>query len=125
LHLPGHPRRRAGAGGVVDRHEPLAPHGLDADDRLAEFRPLVTAVRWGALAVGVVLATPDISQRNWAVGGWLPVLLVYAVIRTIRPIEYRGDVRSELRIIADVGLNVVAVVATGYWDSPYVFCLLT
>ena len=35
------------------------------------------------------------------------------------------DTSSLLRIIGEVAIHVLAVDATGYWDSPLVFSLLT
>lgn len=53
------------------------------------------------------------------------MLVVYTGWRTLWPIAWHGDARSVTRVVADVGLNLLAVVATGYWASPFVFSLLT
>ena len=54
------------------------------------------------------------------------MLGVYALWRTVRPIRFTGVGLAGFTAVAfDVGLNLFAVVATGYWDSPYVFSLLT
>jgi signal transduction histidine kinase len=53
-------------------------------------------------------------------------LVATAAYRSARPIVYREhDATSVLRILGDVLLNLLAVVATGYWDSPFVFCLVS
>jgi signal transduction histidine kinase len=47
-------------------------------------------------------------------------------LRTFRPIRFTGIGLGGFAWVAvDVGLNLLAVVSTGYWDSPYVFSLLT
>ena len=97
-----------------------------ASDHLAPFRPLVTGMRWAALAIGAVLAATDIAEHDWARIAWLVVLIAYTTWRTLSPIVYRpGDVRSTVRVVFEVGLCVGAVMGTGFWDSPYVFSLLT
>ena len=54
-----------------------------------------------------------------------PRSVAYNVFRVIRPLRVYDDTSSLLRIIAEVAIHVLAVVATGYWDSPLVFSLLT
>lgn len=50
--------------------------------------------------------------------------MVYAAFRTVRPLRYvSGEVTGLLGVLAEVGLSLAVVVATGYWSSPYVFCL--
>ncbi|MCU1461450.1 MAG: Signal transduction histidine kinase [Acidimicrobiales bacterium] len=56
---------------------------------------------------------------------WGAALLTYAAWRSFRPLHFHGDVRGTLLIAVDVGVNVAAVALTGYWDSPFVFCLIT
>lgn len=42
----------------------------------------------------------------------------------MRPLRYVTDeVNGLLGVLAEVGLSLAVVVATGYWSSPYVFCL--
>lgn len=93
-------------------------------DLLAGFGPLVTAIRWGTVAIGLALAALGSEKpRALAFGG---VLLAYAALRTVRPLRYLGNrFTSFVMVVAEVGLNLAVVVATGYWDSPYVFCLAT
>ena len=51
-------------------------------------------------------------------------LVAYAAFRTVRPLRYVSDeVEGLLGVLAEVGLSLAVVVATGYWASPYVFCL--
>ena len=51
-------------------------------------------------------------------------LVAYAAFRTVRPLRYVSDeVEGLLGVLAEVGLSLAVVVATGYWSSPYVFCL--
>ena len=57
---------------------------------------------------------------------WGLVLLAYTGLRTLRPIRYRsGSLASIVRVAGDVALATLAVVATGFWDSPYIFSLVT
>src|SRR5437868_5930836 len=91
-------------------------------DNLAAFRPLIQAIRWGTLAVGFALAGPR-DERALA---WGAVLAIYALFRTFRPLAYRSDRLSDMvAVVAEVALCGVVVIATGYWSSPFFFCLAT
>jgi signal transduction histidine kinase len=95
-------------------------------DQLTAFRPIIRWIRWGMVVVGLVLATPDVLDRQWHVLAWGLALAAYALWRTFVPLRYfPGRVASLLGVLAEVGLNLVAVVATGHWDSPYVFALIS
>lgn len=53
------------------------------------------------------------------------MIIAYNIFRILRPVRYYDDMASLMRIIAEVGIHVLAVVASGYWDSPFVFLLIT
>ena len=53
------------------------------------------------------------------------LLLAYSLYRTIRPLRYRDELTSLLLVLAEVAFTVLMVVATGYWESPLAFSLLT
>jgi signal transduction histidine kinase len=98
---------------------------LSPSDRLQPFWPLIPGIRWGTLTVGLVI----IALRNTYeadVVFWGVALLFYALWRTFRPLHYYdGKLWSVVAVLAEVALNVWAVVGTGYWSSPFIFCLLT
>ena len=56
---------------------------------------------------------------------WCIAIFGYTVLRTIWPLRYFDDIGSIVALYAEVLLHVLAVVATGYWESPFVFSLLT
>jgi signal transduction histidine kinase len=93
-------------------------------DQLATFAPLVTAIRWGTVAIGLALASLGTAGlRQLAFG--IP-LVAYAAMRTFRPLHYLEDrISSLVMVLLEVGICLAVVVGTGYWDSPYVFCLTT
>jgi signal transduction histidine kinase len=64
----------------------------------------------------------DLGSTHTA--AWASGLVAYAAWRTFRPLRYYGDPSSRFFIAIDVGLTVAAVTFTGYWDSPFVFCLI-
>src|SRR4029077_2431990 len=94
-------------------------------DELARFRPAIVAVRWGTVGVGVVLAAADIHDNNATTALWCALVIAYAAVRTIWPLRADADLRSAVGIVAEVALHVIVVVSTGYWDSPFVFSLIT
>lgn len=99
--------------------------GLDADDRRAgETVALSTAIRWGAVTVGLLWAAatkPDRVTLGVGVG-----LLAYALLRTFRPVRYdRSTLNDRASAASDLVIGVVATIATGGWESPYIFVVFT
>ncbi len=88
------------------------------------FRPPITALRWGAVALGLVLAATRAGgvQPPMAVGAL--VLVAYAWLRTVRPIPLQ-DHRLAAASLVEAGLHLAVVAATGFWESPFVVSLLT
>jgi len=52
-------------------------------------------------------------------------LVAYTLVRTIRPIETSPSLRRMVEIVAEAGAVGIAVAATGYFESPIAFSLLT
>jgi signal transduction histidine kinase len=113
------------AGGVRDEPGVVAAGLADDVDLLAAFGPAILAIRWGTTAVSLALATPFFIESDWTVVFWCIVIVAYTLLRTATPLTYNGDTRSLARVLTEVGIPVVAVVSTGYWNSPFVFSLLT
>jgi signal transduction histidine kinase len=88
------------------------------------FRPPVTAIRWGALAVGLVLAGTNLGQLRPQVVVGAAVLFVYAGWRSHRPINLERA-SSQAATAFEAVLHLLVVAATGYWESPFVLSLLT
>jgi signal transduction histidine kinase len=122
VHLPArlhhHPR--------ACRHTDRAVIPLtESRDRLIAFRPAILAIRWGTTGVGVVLAALSFqSGEGWTIA-FCGLITAYTIFRTITPLQYVEDRKSLLAMIAEVLLPVTAVVLTGFWDSPFVFSLIT
>jgi signal transduction histidine kinase len=94
-------------------------------DRLSAFSPLITGIRWGTLAIGMVVAQAA-PRGTVAALAWGLVLCVYALARTAWPLRWRPGRRSDMAaLVADLILAVAAVMATDGWSSPYLFCLTT
>src|SRR5205085_6255334 len=61
-----------------------------------------------------------------SVGAWGTVLVCYAAIRTFFPLRYyEDDPWSLLQLLGELALTVIAVAATGYWNSPFVFTVIS
>lgn len=82
---------------------------------------LSAGVRWGTLALGLVLAA--ISGATTArVGAWAVALGGLAVWRAdARGLDPR---RARLAAAAELAVAVAAVASTGAWSSPFVCCIL-
>jgi signal transduction histidine kinase len=94
-------------------------------DRVAAFGPAILAIRWGITITSLALATQRYESDPVLIGAWSAVLLVYTIVRTIRPIRYTGNVASLVAVVVEVALYVASIVTTGYWDSPFILMLLT
>ena len=93
-------------------------------DRVATFNGLITAMRLATTAVSLLLVSTS-DDVGLSLRIWTAIIVAYALVRAFRPLTYSNDVASLVRVLAEVALHVVAVAATGAWDSPFVFTLLT
>jgi signal transduction histidine kinase len=98
--------------------------GGRSGDRVAGFNGLITAMRLATTAISLLLVSTS-TDTSVGLRAWTAVVVAYAVFRAFRPIAYSNDVNSLLRVMFEVGLHVLAVVATGTWESPLIFTLLT
>ncbi|MEO7557246.1 MAG: GAF domain-containing sensor histidine kinase [Acidimicrobiales bacterium] len=93
-----------------------------ASDR---FRTAVIGVRWGTAGVGVVLALTQRDGDGFALAWWCAVILAIALYRTWRPVQVDRSIVGISSLLAETALTLVAVNATGHWESPFVFSLIT
>ena len=107
------------------RRDVAYPPPLDEIDRVAAFRPAILAIRWGTTAVSMALAASSIAEGDVTVILWAVAIVGYTIFRTFRPIRYTSGLPSLLAVLSEVAVLVLAVEMTGYWDSPFVFSLLT
>lgn len=101
---------------AVSRRPPR--HGAD---QLETVRGLVIGVRWGALAVAVASAGPRQWNLDFVVS--FVALAAVATVGTVRPARYRGQPGDVLAIGGEVLVAVIVVGFTGWWLSPFLFCL--
>jgi signal transduction histidine kinase len=77
------------------------------------------------VVVGFVIAALR-GPIDGAVGVWGTALVVYAATRTFFPLRYyEDDPWSLLQLLGELALTVIAVAATGYWNSPFVFTVIS
>jgi signal transduction histidine kinase len=93
-------------------------------DLLAPFGPAVLAVRWSTTAIAVAVAVGTAGDAG-AATLWALALTGLTVMRTATPLRDDGSVRSLAVFGLELALVLAAVISTGSWDSPLVFCLLT
>ncbi|HJR24463.1 MAG TPA: GAF domain-containing sensor histidine kinase [Acidimicrobiales bacterium] len=96
-----------------------------AKDSLGSFSEAVLAVRWGATAISLALASPEIADGDRGTLAALIALVALTAYRTVRPLRDTGDRRLVLHVVVEMGVSVGAVAVTGYDDSPLLFSLLT
>ena len=93
-------------------------------NRVASFNGLISAMRLATTAISLLLVATT-EQQSTSLRLWTALVVAYAIFRVNRPIAYADDVASLIRVIGEVGVHALAVVATGGWDSPLLFSLLT
>jgi signal transduction histidine kinase len=96
-----------------------------ATDRVAPFNGLITAMRLATTAISLLLVSNQLDEAGPSLQVWTALVVSYAVFRAFKPIKYNDDLQSLLRVLGEVVLNVLAVIGTGYWESPLIFMLLT
>lgn len=74
--------------------------------------------------MSLVLAAPGVQDLDGRLIACSVALLAYTAYRTVRPLRYGDDTASLLLVLAEAAAIVLALTATGYWDSPLAFSLL-
>jgi len=75
--------------------------------------------------VSLVLATPGAQDDDQRLIISSAALLIYTLFRTVRPLRYGEDTASLLMVLGEAACTVLALTATGYWESPLAFSMLT
>lgn len=96
-----------------------------APDRVAAFGPVILTMRLATTAVSLLMVSSDLLAGRRATIVACLVVLAYAMFRTFNPIKYTSDLRSMLRVVAELALHIAVVMTTGGWNSPFVFSLIT
>lgn len=87
--------------------------------------PPLAAIRWASVAVGLALAGPALGAGELVTITAAVALVGVAALGTLRPEhEDQGETVLLLRTVAETGVALSAVVATGHWESPFVFSLI-
>lgn len=111
----------------ASRAAPAVPDGsggpIEGPTR-ENFTSVVTAIRWTTVAAALlVLSTKSPTDTDGLAGA---VVLSFALWRTVRPVDVARGIRWASLPIALEGVVIVGVVlATGYWNSPFVLVLFT
>lgn len=96
--------------------------GARSDRAVDSMVTLVTAVRWGTTAGTLLYAAALHAPLSTIL--WGLALVAHAVLRNFRPVEYRRrGWQSLLSILLELTITTGVIVATGCWDSPFVFTL--
>lgn len=112
---PGGVERRAAA-----RTPPPAPIPSLTAAPLWPFRIAAVA---GAI-VSIVRSRNDYSWHDWKLIAASVIVGVYAIATCLRPVPYRDDSKTRLRIIGEQALHLIVVLGTGAWTSPFALCLI-
>ena len=94
-------------------------------DRVAAFGPVILTMRLATTAVSLMMVSSDLLAGHRTTIIACLVVLTYAMFRTFNPIRYTSDFRSMLRVVGELALHIAVVIATGGWNSPFVFSLIT
>ncbi len=108
-----------------DGYDSAGPGLPGRGDRVATFAPAVLAIRWIMTSASLALSAAAFLHNDWNIVVWCIGVVSYTVIRTVSPLRYVGSLRSLFEVMAETAFHVAAVAATGYWESPFVFSLMT
>jgi signal transduction histidine kinase len=101
-----------------------APPRRSENSSADNLASLATAARWGTTTVGLLWAVALRSKYSYLALG--VVLVAYALWRTYLPLQYRRrGWKSLVSILVELATATAVTVATGCWDSPYIFALFT
>lgn len=93
------------------------------NETLSEARNIIIWLRWTTLVVAAILIFSDRSLTT-ATAVSFAALAAHNTMRTAKPITYSGsEFRFVSAVLLDVCVGVAAVLSTGYWQSPFYFCL--
>lgn len=86
------------------------------------FTRFVTLLRWITAAIGLgwtILLPSSLSLTLASIAIW-----AYAILRSFKPLDYRGNTRRAVTQTAiEIAMALGAVITTGDWLSPNMFCL--
>ncbi len=89
---------------------------------------LTTAPLWpfrvAALVGAFVRAQPDLSWHNWSLVAIAAAATVFTAAACLRPVAYRNDPKTRLRIVIELAVVAAAVLLSGAWASPFVLFLV-
>lgn len=94
------------------------------DDLLTPYAPAILAVRWATTMVSLTLAFGAFANADMSVVPWAALVLLNTAFRTLSPLRYVPTTRALIPLLFEVGLHVLVLAATGYWNSPLVFSLV-
>ena len=75
--------------------------------------------------LSVALAAPGIQDGEVRLAVATSAIVALTVYRTVRPLRYGHELGPLLQVLGEAALTMLALVSTGYWDSPLVFSALT
>ncbi len=75
--------------------------------------------------MSIAIASPDIREGDARLLTTCAALLAYTIYRTARPLRFGDETSGLLRVLGEVTATVLALTATGYWDSPLAFSILS
>ncbi len=107
--------------GGIDRRAHAQP--------LSSIPPTLSAAplwpfRVAALVGAFIRAQPDFSWNNWSLAAIVACATVFTAAACRRPVAYRNDPKTRLRVVIELAVVVAAVLLSGAWASPFVLFLV-
>lgn len=96
---------------------------LDQPDQSEVFQQVIAIIRWGVIALLIILETPEGFEPASTTAILLYGFLLLGAIRHLHPIHFDKSLRTDLAIIAEVIMGFCAVGLTGFWESPFAVTL--
>lgn len=84
----------------------------------------LTPFRIAAMIGATVRGWNTFSATNWELSVAMGLVFAYSAFTIFRPLPYRNDNRTRLRVVVELALVTGAVLTTGGWSSPLAVCLV-
>ena len=94
-------------------------------DALAPYRAAVIGIRLASIAFAAAMAGPGVADRQWRITAIGLALVVYHAVRVLSPLQDRGRHQDAAAFALEAGIHIGATLATGSWNSPFAFPLLS
>jgi len=99
---------------------PLASHREPKDSARPDLLPLITTLRWGFAAIGLVLTGADLGDLGAGIAVSATLAVSLTLFRTLRAIDPAAPANVfQRQVVLDLTVLVAGILISSGWDSPF------